>query len=52
MKKPICVRSSVHVKSTNDFNAWQKELADERQFERLMQQFKADLVAAYTKRNK
>ena len=49
MNKPICVRSSVHVKPTSDFNEWQQELAEERRFERLMQQFKADLVAAYTK---
>lgn len=49
MSKPICVRSSVHVKPTSDFNHWQQELAEERRFERLMQNFKADLIAAYTK---
>jgi len=49
MKKPICVRSSVHVKPTRDFNHQQQELAEQKRFERLMEQFKADLIAAYTK---
>tara|TARA_Y100000592_G_C5315090_1_gene242044 strand:+ start:188 stop:343 length:156 start_codon:yes stop_codon:yes gene_type:complete len=49
MNKPICVQSSVHVKSTKDFNAWQQELAEERRFQRLMQQFKDELVKAYIK---
>ena len=50
--KPICVRSSVHVKPTRDFNAWQEEMAEERRFELLMSKFKADLIAAYTNRHK
>jgi hypothetical protein len=49
MNKPICVRSSVHVKPTRDFNHMQQELAEQKRFERLMEQFKADLIAAYTK---
>lgn len=49
MNKPICVRSSVHVKPTRDFNHQQQELAEQKRFERLMEQFKADLIAAYTK---
>ena len=52
MKKPICVRSSVHVKPTGDFNAWQQELAEERRFRRLINNMAADLVAAYTNRSK
>ena len=52
MKKPICVRSSVHVKPTSDFNHWQQEIAEERRFQLLMEQFKADLIAAYTNRNR
>ena len=44
MNKPICVRSSVHVKPTRDFNHQQQELAEQKRFERLMEQFKADLI--------
>ncbi len=50
MNKPICVRSSVHVKPTRDFNHQQQELAEQKRFERLMEQFKADMIAAYTKK--
>ena len=52
MNKPICVRSSVHVKPTSDFNHGQQEMAEERRFELLMDKFKADLIAAYTNRNR
>jgi len=43
MKKLICVRSSVQVKRTPSFNEWQKELADEREFLRLIDDFKMQL---------
>jgi len=49
MKKPICVQSSVHVKQTADFNHWQRELQEEREFLRLIDNFRAQLIAARTK---
>jgi hypothetical protein len=49
MSKPICVRSSVHVKPTRDFNHFQQELAEQKRFEKLMENFKASLIEAYTK---
>jgi hypothetical protein len=49
MNKPICVRSSVHVKPTRDFNHFQQELAEQKRFERLMENFKSSLIEAYTK---
>jgi len=52
MKKPICVRSSVQVTAPQSFNQWQQDLAEERRFRRLINNMAADLVAAYTKRNK
>ena len=51
MDKPICVRSSVHVKPTRDFNHMQQELAEQKRFERMMEQFKASLIEAYTQRS-
>ena len=49
--KPVCVKSSVHVKPTQNFNHWQEELAEEQRFRRLINNFAADLVRAYTNRN-
>lgn len=43
MKRFICVRSSVQVKQTPSFNEWQKELADEREFLRLVDNFKTHI---------
>lgn len=45
----ICVRSSVHVKPTDDFNHWQKELNEEREFLRLIERFKQQIIDARTK---
>lgn len=50
MNKPICVRSSVHVKPTRDFNHFQQELAEQKRFEKLMENFKSSLIEAYTKK--
>jgi len=41
--KPICVLSSVQVTQTPSFNEWQQELADEREFLRLIDNFKMQL---------
>ena len=49
--RPICVKSSVHVKPTQNFNQWQEELREEERFRRLIDNFKADLIHAYTNRN-
>jgi hypothetical protein len=49
MKKPICIQSSVHVNPTTDFNHWQKELNDEREFLRLIERFKQQIISARTK---
>jgi hypothetical protein len=40
MNKPICVRSSVQVTAPKSFNQWQQDLAEEREFLRLVDQFK------------
>lgn len=49
--RPVCVKSSVHVQPTQNFNQWQEELAEEQRFRRLINNFAADLVRAYTNRN-
>ena len=49
MKKPICVRSSVQVTAPKSFNQWQQDLAEEREFLRLIDNFRAQLIAARTK---
>lgn len=49
--KPVCVKSSVHVQPTQNFNQWQEELREEERFRRLIENFKADLIHAYTNRN-
>ena len=36
MKRPICVRSSVQVTAPQSFNQWQQDLAEEREFLRLI----------------
>jgi len=38
------------VKPTQNFNQWQEELAEEQRFRRLIDNFKADLIHAYTNR--
>jgi len=43
MKKPICVRSSVQVTAPQSFNQWQQELAEEREFLRLIDKMKMHL---------
>jgi len=43
MKRPICVRSSVQVTAPNSFNQWQQDLADEREFLRLIDKMKMHL---------
>lgn len=48
--KPVCVKSSVHVKPTHGFNQWQEELQEEERFRRLINNFASDIVQAYTKR--
>ena len=52
MQKPICVRSSVHVQQPKDFNHWQQELKEERDFLRLIDDFKRQIIHARTKQNK
>ena len=52
MQKPICVRSSVHVKQPKDFNHWQEQLKEERDFMRLIDDFKRQIINARTKQNK
>jgi hypothetical protein len=43
MKKPICVRSSVQVTGKQTFNQWQRNLSDDREFLRLIDQMKMHL---------
>jgi hypothetical protein len=43
MKKPICVRSSVQVTAPQSFNQWQQDLAEEREFLRLIDKMKMHL---------
>ena len=43
MKRPICVRSSVQVKEKQTFNQWQRNLSDDREFLRLIDQMKMHL---------
>jgi hypothetical protein len=50
--RPVCVKSSVHVKPTKDFNQWQQELAEEERFRRLINNLAADIIRAYTNRKK
>ena len=50
MSKFICVRSSVHVKPTRDFNHYQQELAAQKRFERTLEKFKASLIESWTKK--
>jgi hypothetical protein len=38
------------VQPTQNFNHWQEELAEEQRFRRLIDNFKADLISAYTNR--
>ena len=49
--KPVCVKSSVHVRPTEGFNQWQEELREEERFRRLIDNFASDIVRAYTNRN-
>ena len=49
--KPVCVKSSVHVKPTQNFNQWQEELREEERFRRLIDNFSADLIRSFTNRN-
>jgi hypothetical protein len=49
--RPVCVKSSVHVQPTQNFNQWQEELAEEQRFRRLIDNFSADLIRTFSKRN-
>lgn len=49
--KPVCVKSSVHVQPTKDFNQWQQERAEEERFRRLIDNLKSDLIRTFSKRN-
>ncbi len=49
--KPVCVKSSVHICPTENFNQWQEERAEEQRFRRLIDNLAADLVRHYRKRN-
>ena len=48
MKKPICVRSSVHVKPAASFNEWQQSLKEERDFLRLIDGLKSQVKTGRT----
>jgi len=48
MNKPICVRTSVHVKPAASFNEWQQGLKEERDFLRLIDNLKSQIKTGKT----